>query len=89
MALSVTASLVVADGVTAVTSPAYINLNTGCATMSDLPTGSWAGALNAGYSFDEALAVEVGYSILPSSQYGSTTGTEQFRLVIALYAQVA
>ncbi len=76
IALSVTASLAVADGVTAVTSPVYINLNTGFATMSNLPTGSWAGALNAGYNFNEALAVEVGYSILPSSQYGSTTVTQ-------------
>lgn len=33
------------------TSPVYINLNTGFATMSNLPTGLWAGALNVGYNF--------------------------------------
>ena len=32
---------------TTTTSPVYINLNTGFATMSNLPTGSWAGAINA------------------------------------------
>lgn len=58
------------------TSPVYINLNTGFATMSNLPTGSWAGALNVGYNFNEALAIEVGYNLLPSSQYGSTTVTQ-------------
>ena len=44
------------------TNPVYINLNTGFATMSNLPTGSWAGALNVGYNFNEALAIEVGRS---------------------------
>ena len=54
---------------TATTSPVYINLNTGFFTMSNLPTGSWAGAINAGYNFNEALAIELGYNLLPSSQY--------------------
>lgn len=57
-------------------SPVYINLNTGFATLANLPTGSWAGALNVGYNFNHALALEVGYNLLPSSQFGTTTVTE-------------
>lgn len=57
-------------------SPAYINLNTGIAKLYNLPTGSWVGAINAGYNFNDTFAVELGYNLLPSSQFGSTTVTE-------------
>lgn len=61
---------------TSLVSPVYINLNTGVAKLYNLPTGSWVGTINAGYNFNQALAIEVGDSILPSSQFGSTTVTE-------------
>ncbi len=31
-------------------STAYINVNTGWASIHNLPTGSWAGSVNAGYN---------------------------------------
>ena len=79
--LSTTFVLTYADSASATTaaetaSPAYINVNTGFATLANLPTGSWAGAINAGYNFNHALALEVGYNLLPSSQFGTTTVTE-------------
>lgn len=58
------------------TSDVYVNVNTGFATFANLPTGSWAGALNVGYNFNQALAIEIGDTLLPSSQLGTTTVTE-------------
>ncbi len=57
-------------------SPVYVNVNTGFATFANLPTGSWAGAINVGYNFNQALAIEIGDTLLPSSQFGTTTVTE-------------
>lgn len=77
--LAGSASLALADTPSPATtsnSPAYVNLNTGIATLSNLPTGSWAGAINVGYNFNNNLAIEVGYNLLPSSQFGTTTVTE-------------
>lgn len=56
-------------------STAYINLNTGFATMQALPTGSWSGNFNAGYNFNRAFALEGGYSLFANSQFGATTTT--------------
>ncbi len=57
----------------------YLNLNTGWATMQGLPTGAWTGNFNAGYNFNRGFALEGGYNLLSSSQYGSaTTGTNIF-----------
>lgn len=59
-------------------SGAYINLNTGWATMVNLPTGSWAGAVNAGYNFNRGFALEGGYNLLASSQFGATVTSNIF-----------
>ncbi len=59
-------------------SPAYINLNTGVAKIYNLPTGSWAGSVNAGYNFNSSFALEAGYNILASSQYGATATSNIF-----------
>jgi OOP family OmpA-OmpF porin len=56
----------------------YINLNTGVAKIYNLPTGSWAGSLNAGYNFNSSFALEGGYNILASSQYGATATSSIF-----------
>lgn len=80
-------------------SPVYINLNTGFATLSNLPTGSWAGAINAGYNFNNAFAAEIGYSMIPSSQFETTTvmanvfdiavkGTLAFSNIFSLYGRL-
>jgi hypothetical protein len=58
--------------------PIYINLNTGVAKIYNLPTGSWAGSLNAGYNFNPYFALEGGYNILASSQYGATATSSIF-----------
>ncbi len=63
-------------------SPAYINVNTGIAKLYNLPTGSWAGAINAGYNFNQALAIEVGYNLLPSSQFGTTVTENVFDVAV-------
>jgi len=54
------------------TNPVYINVNTGWASLHNLPTGSWVGSVNAGYNFNQALAIEIGDTLLPSSQFGAT-----------------
>lgn len=59
-------------------STAYINLNTGFATMQALPTGSWTANLNAGYNFNRAFALEGGYNLFANSQFGATTTTNIF-----------
>lgn len=59
-------------------SSAYINLNTGWATMVNLPTASWAGAVNAGYNFNRGFALEGGYNLLASSQFGATVTSNIF-----------
>lgn len=59
-------------------STAYINLNTGFATMQGLPTGSWTGNLNAGYNFNRAFALEGGYNVFANNQFGATTTTNIF-----------
>lgn len=50
-------------------SGAYLNLNTGIATLQYLPTGAWAANANIGYNFTPGFAVEGGYTLLLSSQY--------------------
>lgn len=59
-------------------SGAYINLNTGVATMQALPTGSWLGNLNAGYNFNRGFALEGGYNLFANQQMGATTTTNIF-----------
>jgi hypothetical protein len=51
---------------------AYLNLNSGIATMQNLPTGAFAMSANAGYNFSRALALEGGYIWLYSSQFGAS-----------------
>lgn len=63
-------------------SPAYINVNTGIAKLYNLPTGSWSGALNVGYNYNRNLAVEVGYNLLPSSQFGTTVTENVFDVAV-------
>lgn len=58
--------------------PIYLNINTGVAKIYNLPTGSWAGSLNAGYNFNSSFALEGGYNILASSQYGATATSSIF-----------
>ena len=82
--LSVTALSSFADSVNTAEAPqsspasaglssvAYVNINTGIAKVYNLPTGSWAGSVNAGYNFNQHLALEGGYNLLASSQYGAT-----------------
>lgn len=60
------------------TANAYLNINTGVAKIYNLPTGSWAGSLNAGYNFNSSFALEGGYNILASSQYGATATSSIF-----------
>ncbi|MDD3266777.1 MAG: outer membrane beta-barrel protein [Burkholderiales bacterium] len=77
----------------------YLNLNTGWATMQGLPTGAWTGNFNAGYNFNRNFALEGGYNILTSSQYGSATtvtnifdvaakGTIPFSNLFSLYGRL-
>lgn len=54
-------------------SGAYINLNTGWASMQALPTGGWTGNINAGYNFNKAFAVEGGYNVFASTQYSTAS----------------
>ena len=61
-----------------ISSPAYINVNTGWASIHNLPTGSWAGSLNAGYNVNPYFALEGGYNILASSQFGATATSNIF-----------
>jgi hypothetical protein len=63
-------------------SAVYVNVNTGIASLSSLPTGSWVGALNAGYNFNHALAVEVGYNLMPSSQFGTSVTSNAFDVAV-------
>lgn len=57
------------------TSPAYVNINTGVAKVYNLPTGSWIGNINAGYNINRSFALEAGYNILASSQFGANMTT--------------
>ena len=59
-------------------STAYINVNTGWASIHNLPTGSWAGSVNAGYNFNRGFALEGGYNVLASSQFGATATSNIF-----------
>ena len=63
-------------------SPAYINVNTGFATLDNLPTGSWSGSLNAGYNLNQNLALEGGYNLLASSQFGATATSNIFDVAV-------
>lgn len=63
-------------------SPAYINVNTGIAKLYNLPTGSWVGSINAGYNFNDALAIEIGDTLLPSSQFGTTVTENVFDVAL-------
>ena len=82
MAVSAYADNAPATTVADTASPAYINVNTGIAKLYNLPTGSWAGAINAGYNFNQALAIEVGYNLLPSSQFGTTVTENVFDVAV-------
>ena len=63
-------------------SPAYININTGIAQLYNLPTGSWASGVNAGYNIESGFAVEGGYTFLPSSQFGTTVTQNVFDVAV-------
>ena len=54
---------------TAATNGAYFNVNAGYATIQNLPTGAATLGVNAGYNFNQALAVEGGWSSMPSQQW--------------------
>lgn len=56
-------------------SGAYLNLNTGFATLGNLPTGEWTGNFNAGYNFNRAFALEGGYNMISGLQFGATVTT--------------
>ena len=49
---------------------AYINLNSGFATMQNVANSSVAVGANAGYNFNRGFAVEGGWTVLPSQQSG-------------------
>ncbi|MBX9866660.1 MAG: porin family protein [Burkholderiales bacterium] len=66
------------DNSSSLDNPIYINLNTGVAKIYNLPTGSWAGSVNAGYNFNPYFALEGGYNILASSQYAATATSSIF-----------
>ena len=51
-------------------SGAYINLNSGIATMQNISNSSSAFAGNAGYNFNRGFALEGGMTYLPSQQNG-------------------
>ena len=74
--LAGSASLAFADvSATTTTQPAngsgaYINLNSGFATMQNVSNSSFALGANAGYSFNRAFALEGGWTVLPSQQSG-------------------
>ncbi|MDD3267041.1 MAG: outer membrane beta-barrel protein [Burkholderiales bacterium] len=59
-------------------SGAYVNINTGFATMQALPTGSWTGNINAGYNFNRNFALEGGYNLFANQQFGVSTTTNIF-----------
>ncbi|MDD3266613.1 MAG: outer membrane beta-barrel protein [Burkholderiales bacterium] len=52
---------------------AYINANAGYGSLQNLPTGSFALGINAGYNFNRAFALEAGWTNLSSNQYGVTS----------------
>ncbi|MEN9946542.1 MAG: hypothetical protein RLZZ293_928 [Pseudomonadota bacterium] len=60
---------------TASVSPVYFNINTGWATLLNLPTGSWTGSANLGYNFNQYFALEAGYNLLANHQYNDITTT--------------
>lgn len=79
LSLATVSGLTLADSVQPYDgSTAYININTGFATMQGLPTGSWTGNLNAGYNFNRAFALEGGYNLFANNQFGATTTTSIF-----------
>ena len=93
--LSITALSAVADGsvstadnpqsnvgITNSSSVAYINVNTGIAKIYNLPTGSWSGSLNAGYNLNQNIALEGGYNLLASSQFGATVTSNIFDVAV-------
>lgn len=54
----------------------YINANTGIATMSSLPTGSWMGSINAGFNIvPKYFGVEAGYNIITGNQFQNAQAT--------------
>ena len=52
---------------------AYINFDTGIATMSKLPNPGLSNSINSGYSFYKGFAVEGGYNSIISPQFGTAT----------------
>jgi hypothetical protein len=54
-------------------STTYVNFNTGIAKSYNMPTGEWNGNINWGYNFNRVFALEGGYNIFASSQYGGAT----------------
>lgn len=63
-------------------SGAYVNVNSGIAKLYNLPTGSWAGSVNAGYNFNQAFAIEIGDTLLPSSQFGASVTENVFDVAV-------
>jgi hypothetical protein len=83
--LLIPTALVLADessSSTSAQSAVYINFNSGFATLANLPTGSWAGSVNAGYNFNRAFALEGGYNVLASSQFGATVTSNIFDVAV-------
>ena len=81
MLLLTLASTVMADEAQSAAG-AYINVNAGFATQQSLPTGSVAVTANAGYNFNRGLALEGGYALLPSSQFGASTFNNLFDVAV-------
>jgi OmpA-OmpF porin, OOP family len=54
------------------TYPVYVNFNAGWGYQNALPSGSFAGTLNAGYNFNQYFAVEGGYALLDGNNFNTT-----------------
>lgn len=59
-----------------------ISMSTQIAKVYNLPTGSWSGSLNAGYNLNQNLALEGGYNLLASSQFGATATSNIFDVAV-------
>lgn len=59
-------------------SSTYFNFNTGLGKLYDMPTGAWTGNINWGYNLNRGFALEGGYNLFASSEYGATVASNIF-----------